>query len=299
MNKKLIPYLLGITGSFILGLSLIFVKSGLDEAQPFVVLTYRFFFAFIIFSTLILFKIIKINLSGKPILPLIAIAIITPVIDLGAETTALKYITTVEAAIFLAFVPVLVMILSSIFLKEKSSLIQKIFVIISVIGAVVSAELLKNDASHSKQGLLLITIGIFGCATYSILARKFRKKYTPAEITYSMISIGFLAFFILATITRTESMHETFIAVLWKKKFISSFIYLSVGCSVLLFLIYNYMYSKISATTTSIFANLATLITILAGVIVLGENISVSQIIGGVLIITGVIGTNIIEYNKK
>lgn len=299
MKKSILPYILGVVSSLIFGLSFIFVKSGLEEAEPFVILTYRFFFAFIIFTLLIIFKVIKVNFKNKKILPLITIGLVTPVIDIGAETTALKYITTIEAAIYLSLVPILVMIFSTIFLKEKSTLLQKIFVITSVVGALICIEFTTNHTSGSILGTVLIIIGITCCATYSILARKLVFKYSAAEITYSMIIVGSISFFILAVFTKTDTMYNTFVTVLINKQFVISFIYLSLGCSVIAFLINNYMYSKITATNTSVFTNLITVITIIAGVVVLDETISNQQVLGAILIITGVIGTNYIEYKKR
>ncbi len=299
MNNKLLPYILGVVASLIFGLSFIFVKNGLEAAEPFVILFYRFLIAFIIFTLLIIFKVVKVNFRTKPILPLIAIGIITPVIDLGAETTALKYITTIESAIYLSLVPIIVMILSAIFLKKEISAKQNIFVIISVLGAIISIPYSSNSFSGSTFGTLLIILGVFGCATYSIVARKLSKTYNPAEITYAMITVGVIAFFILAVLTKTDSMYNTFVVVLTKTQFITSFLYLAIGCSIIAFFIYNYMYSKISATSTSVFTNLITVITVIAGIVILDEKISSIQILGAVLISIGVIGTNIIEYYTK
>ncbi len=299
MKNKVLPYFLGLIASMIFGLSFIFVKSGLEQAEPFVILFYRFLFAFVIFTLLILLRVIKINLRGKSILPLILIGLITPVIDLGAETTALKYITTIESAIYLSLVPIIVMLLSVIFLKKEMSLKQNIFVVISVLGAIVSIPYSSNSFSGSTFGTLLILLGVLGCASYSIVARKLSVNYTPSEITYSMITVGFISFFILSLITKTDTMYNTYIQVLSNKQFITSFLYLSMGCSIIAFFIYNYMYSQISAVSTSVFTNLVTVITVTSGVFILNEKISNIQILGALLIAVGVIGTNIVEYQLQ
>ncbi len=299
MSKQKLPYILGIIASTIFGLSFVFVKNALEEADPFVILAFRFLIAFIIFTVLILLKIVKVNYKNKPLWPLIILGLITPVIDLGAETSALNYITTIEAALFLSLVPIIVLILSTIFLKEDITPKKIIFVIISVIGAIISIDITKDSLNSSYFGTLLIVIGVLGCATYSIVSRKLSNKYTPAEITYAMITVGMITFFILAVLTKKDTMYNTFYKILFNKQFVTSFLYLAIGCSIIAFFIYNYMYSQISAITTSVYTNLITVITIIAGIVILNEKISTNQVIGGTLIIIGVLGTNIVEYKTQ
>jgi drug/metabolite transporter (DMT)-like permease len=53
----------------------------------------------------------------------------------------------------------------------------------------------------------------------------------------------------------------------------------------------NYSLSKLTASASAVFANLVTTVSIIAGVLILGENFTVHSFIGSVLIITGVYGT--------
>lgn len=75
----------------------------------------------------------------------------------------------------------------------------------------------------------------------------------------------------------------------------TSVIYLGVLSTLLTSLITNYVLSKIEASKMSVFANLATVISIVAGVIFLKEEIFYFHIIGSVLIVGGVIGTNFLD----
>jgi len=54
----------------------------------------------------------------------------------------------------------------------------------------------------------------------------------------------------------------------------------------------NFILSKIEAAQSAVFANLTTIVSILAGVFIRGENFYWFQIVGGILIVIGVWGTN-------
>ncbi|MCM3640119.1 EamA family transporter [Priestia aryabhattai] len=61
----------------------------------------------------------------------------------------------------------------------------------------------------------------------------------------------------------------------------------------------NYALSKIAAAQMSVFSNVATLITIIAGVLFLNEVFHFYHLIGGIMIIIGVIRTNFAGKKSK
>lgn len=62
--------------------------------------------------------------------------------------------------------------------------------------------------------------------------------------------------------------------------------------SVVAFFMVNYTLAKLEASQSAVFANISTIISIIAGVVFLKENIYWFHFIGGFMIITGVWGTN-------
>ena len=54
----------------------------------------------------------------------------------------------------------------------------------------------------------------------------------------------------------------------------------------------NYMLSKVEASRSAVFANLVTIVSIMAGVLLLGDPFYWYHFVGSVLIVVGVWGTN-------
>ena len=82
-------------------------------------------------------------------------------------------------------------------------------------------------------------------------------------------------------------------------KILMAVLYLGVFSSVIAFFLVNYTLAKIKAAQSSVFANLTTIIAILAGVFFRGESFYWFQLIGGLMIISGVWGTNYYSLNSK
>jgi len=74
--------------------------------------------------------------------------------------------------------------------------------------------------------------------------------------------------------------------------FVIAIVYLGILSSLVTSYLSNYSLSILEASKMSVFSNLATFITILAGVIFLKEAFHLYHLIGGVSIVVGVIGTN-------
>jgi drug/metabolite transporter (DMT)-like permease len=64
-------------------------------------------------------------------------------------------------------------------------------------------------------------------------------------------------------------------------------------------MLYNFSLSKLEASRVSVFGSLATVISILAGVIFLKEQLVYYHVVGSILIIGGVVGTNLSPRSRK
>ena len=104
-----------------------------------------------------------------------------------------------------------------------------------------------------------------------------------------------LAFFVYGIFS--GNLH-TYFEPFQHTEFIIATAYLGVGCILLSAQLMSYLLSKMAAVKATIFGNVSTAISIVAGVLVLGEPLRAYHIICTVLIIAGVIGLSF-SGNKK
>ncbi|EEL81980.1 hypothetical protein bcere0028_23450 [Bacillus cereus AH1271] len=292
-------YLSALLYSFIIGFSFMFVKLALTVTSPLDTLAHRFTVAFVAASIPIIFGFVKLNMSFKNILALLPLAIFYPALFFAFQAFGLVYTSSSEAGIIQAAIPIFTMMLASYFLKEYTNTWQKISVLISVIG-VIYIFIMNGIGTHETSfiGIILILLSALSSAFYNVLARKMTKKFKLMDLTYTMTVIGFISFNLIAIASHiSKGTITAYFKPFTNGTFLISILYLGLLSSLLTALLLNYSLSYIEAAKISVFSNLSTLITIIAGVIFLHEQISYFHIIGTIMIILGIIGTNF--WGKK
>ena len=299
-DTKLSAYIAAIFYAIIVGFSFLFTKIALEVSDPVDILAYRFIASFIAICISVLFKLAPVNLNKKRIIKALPLAILYPLFFFGFQTFGLQYATSGEAGIILASAPIFTMIMASYFLNEKSSLIQKISIGISLIGVLyISFNKGSSIELANMKGIILLLFSALSFAAYSVLARKLTKDYNTTELSLIMITLSFIVFTSLALVTniRAGSM-ETFLLPLKNIKFIGAILYLGVLSTLGTSMLTNYALSKLEASKMIVFSNLGTVISIIAGVVFLKESIFHYHIIGSIMIIGGVLGTNLQDRRK-
>ncbi|HDR3887521.1 TPA: DMT family transporter [Bacillus cereus] len=297
MKNTTKAYISALLYSFIIGFSFMFVKLALTITSPLDTLAHRFTVAFIAATIPVIFGFVKLNISFKNILTLLPLAIFYPALFFAFQAFGLVYTSSSEAGIIQAAIPIFTMILASYFLKEYTNTWQKTSVCISVIG-VIYIFVMNGIGAHETSfiGVNLILLSALSSACYNVLARKMTKKFKLMDLTYTMTAIGFISFNFIAII---DHMNKGTITVYFKPftngTFLISILYLGLLSSLLTALLLNYSLSYIEAAKISVFSNLSTLITIIAGVVFLHEQIAYYHIVGTLMIVLGVIGTNFLE----
>ena len=135
--------------------------------------------------------------------------------------------------------------------------------------------------NKKKKDLIVGSLCALGCETLFGLSYIFTKQVTNLVSPFVLMGWRFFIAFIVMSI---------FIVFLPFKNssFLIAIFYQGVGCSVLAFFLYNVAIVKIGVNRTSSFVGVSTVVSIIAGVLLLGENFSAYQIIGVIIIITGV-----------
>ena len=103
-----------------------------------------------------------------------------------------------------------------------------------------------------------------------------------------MSALGSLVYTVFALVQCRGQYDELIFSALGQPQFIISVLYLAVLSSVTAFIFLNYGTVRVTVSEASIFANLTTVISIVAGVVFLHETFTGFQIIGAVIIIVSV-----------
>lgn len=298
-----IAYICIITFSILVGFSFIGTKIAVNAASPLETLTARFCISFLCIYLLKKFRIIKVNLSMSDYKVLSTIALFYCIFFFSFQAMGLKYSSSIESGIIFALSPALIAILASIFLKEKPNFYQSISIALSMSG-IIYIFVMKGFAikSASTLGLILLFFSSLSHSIYNVLVRKYKNRFSPFELSYGMFLVATI--FYIITLMGNHIINGTLSQLLIPLKnpsFVYAVIYLGLGTTVLTTFLLNRALKSIEAYKAGVFQNVSTIISIFVGIIFLNESFFSHHALGALLILLGVLGTNLfgMKRNKK
>lgn len=291
-SKQLGGMVAALTANIIFGFSFLFSKIALGVAHPLIILAIRFLVAFAVLNLLLLTGRFKLQLRGKPKGRLILMGLAQPVCYYLFELYGLSLCSSALSGVIIALVPVGVILLSSAFLGERPTLLQVLCTLLSL-GGVAAISIFSNDGQPNYfLGILLLCGAVLSAAGFNLLSRSIANRFTAFERTYLMFLLGSVSFVTAAIIGLRHDFWPQLTAAVSAMEFWVAIAYLSVASSVVAFLLYNYSTTQISAVRSSSFSNIITVVSVLAGVLILKEPLSPLQLLLCLPIIFGIYGVN-------
>ena len=291
MKRTFTATLAALLGYSIFGFSFLFSSLALGLASPSVLLAYRFLVAFLVLNIILFVTKKKLSLSGKPVLKLLFMGLLQPVIYFICEAYGISLTTASFSGVMIGLSPVAGVVIGAIFLKEKCTPLQLVCTFLSVAGVAMTTT--GGFGSFSPLGFVLLLVSVVSAASFTAISRSLADSFSPFERTYVMFAMGSAVFLIMALFQNEPA--ELF-RPLCEVKFIAALLFLAVLSSVCAFLLINFAVNHISASHTLILSNFSTVISVLAGIFILGDSFAPLQIAGIVVIIISVFG---VSYNKK
>lgn len=274
-------------GNVIWGFSFLFTRLCLDvAASPTVLLSHRFLLSAMFMGTSILMGKSKVSLKGKNWKPFVVL-LVTQVGYFLFETYGLVYTNATIAGMMLAVAPVVTIGTGALFLKEYPTRRQALFCIVPVVGVIIMTVSGKELGVVTAIGMILLLLTMLDSAIYKTANRKAAMEFTPFERTFFVLSLSSLVFTVIALRSVGWDV-KTYIAPVLQLNYILPLVSLSLLCSIVAGLLVNYAAGILSVFQLASFGSLSTLCSMVSGVVFLGEPVSISLLLGAVLILVGV-----------
>jgi len=298
-NKILIGCICIIIVEVIYGISYMFTRKATQSgASSLALLGWRFIIAFLVILILVICRVIKLDFKGKAIRYVLLTALFSPILYFIGETFGVANTSSSESGVMLAMIPVPAIIASTILLKKKPTLLQIIGIVITFGGVITTVAFASSQPTFSIKGYLFLLLAIISYVMYSIFVEK-ANQFSCGELTFCMVTSGAIVFSISALIESGIKGNTLELLQLPFKNmdFLTAALYQGICCSAIAFFLQNAGISRIGVNGSSCFIGVSTIVSILAGVLVLNEKFYWYQIVGTILIIIGVITANI-RVNK-
>ena len=193
-----------------------------------------------------------------------------------------------EAAILIATIPLLVVILNTFTLRERTTARQWAGIAISFAGIAALVLLGGGGAGGgSLTGNLLVLAASLSAGVYSILARRMMVSRPALFVTTFQNLFGalFMLPLALAEAALVGVRHPTPGAA-------GGVVFLTVVCSITAFLLLNYAFRFIPASEVAVFINLTPIVAVAGAYVLLGERFTPGQAVAAVVVVAGVWLTN-------
>ncbi len=266
------------------GSSFIALKSAMGDLGEYTVIFLRMLTASLCFVYFIK-GFLKFDFTKRDMKYILLLAIFEPCLYFLFEAKALIYTSASQAGMITSLMPLLTAIAAGYFLKEIISRRLLFGSLIAMIGAVwlsVQATTTVHAPNPSLGNFLEFCA--MACATgYTLVTRYLVDRYSALFITAIQAFIGaifFFPFFIYEVI---------FYDMTFSLEAISWTVYLGVVVTLGGYGLFNFSLTKIEASKAAMFVNLIPVFTLILAFFILGEKLSLQELIASATILCGVI----------
>ena len=290
----------------IFGFSFMFSSIALSITSTMVLLCFRFTVAVITLTVVVAVNSLvgrirgkawfSFSLRGKPMGGLLLLGIVQPVLYLVFENSSIRYTSSAVTGTVLAVVPV-ICILADVFISRES--VSKLQVVCAV-ACVAGVALVETggETRISFLGFFCLLMTLVCDVGYYILSRRASRQFSPLEVTYVMFLMGMIVFVPAALIQGRGQMAELFLPAIQSAPFWGSVVFLGAVSSVGAYGLLNYANATLTNSEASLIGNIATVVSVLAGVLLLRDPFSPLQAIGVVVILIFVTLANLHKRKK-
>lgn len=294
-KRLFIVYPLLIVSMILWGTSFVWGKIALEHYNAITVIFFRLLVSSIFLIPVLLIARKFILPKRKHLALFLLLALFEPFLYFLGETNGLAYVEPSMASVIISVIPLFTPLVAYYFLKEKISVLNLVGIVISITGIVVLVLGKDMSLEVSVKGLILLFLAIIAANGYSVMIKKIPDEYSILTVIFWQNVIGMLYFLPIAVfyssndIITTGFVSEGFWAI----------VELGVFASTLAFLFYMYGLKFMPITKVNVFTNIIPIFTIIISYLFLNEEIGVKKIAGILIVISGVVLSQLGKNRKK
>ena len=288
MSNRL-DWLLFVLLGFFWGSSYLFIKIGVEAGlEPFTLVALRLLIGALVLATVVAVARERLPRDARTYANLLVLGVLSVALPFSLITWAEQSVDSALAAILTAPVPLFVILIAAVFLKDERITANRLVGL--AVGLVGVAVLVGFDPADVASGTLVAEIALVGAAaSYAaggVYARRTMHGLRPMipalfQVLFALVISGVLAL-IFERPTELPFTLEAVFAVVW----------LGVLGSGLAYLVFFRLLGRWGATRTSMVAYLLPVFGIVLGAAFLAEPVDARLLIGTALVIGGIFLVN-------
>lgn len=295
-KKRLTAYLVLTLVSLLWGIASPVIKYTLNYLSPYSFLFWRFLLTSIIFLPFFLYFLRKQPIKLKDLPWLVFLGFLGTPLTLILLFVGYEKTTSMDGVLISATAPIFITIGGALLLKEKVTKIERIGLIIAVIGSLITISqpiFEGNIFKGSLYGNFLVFLSVIAWVVYVLFYKMKSLKYHPLISTSIGFFVGLLSMIPLVLLTNSSSYHLS--PITYHPNALMGILYMVIFSSVIAYTLYEYGLSLIEASESSLFAYLQPIFAAPIALWWLGEKISLPFILGATVIAIGVFVSEMVK----
>lgn len=275
--------------------SFIWFKIANKTFNPITIIFLRLLIAIILLTSYLLIKkkFVKIRKEDRKLF--LMMALFEPFFYFLGESFGLTYVSATVGSVLISTIPVVATVGAWIIFKERLKVINYAGILVSFFGIIIFV--LNNDGALTlnTKGLFLLMLAVFSASGYNLTLSRLVGNYGPVFIVYAQSVMGailFLPVFLVLDLKDFINMSFT----------LNSFVpvvELSVFASCGAFILFAYSVRNIGITKANVFTYFIPIFTALFSFFMLGDKLTLQNIIGMIIVVSGLIMSQMNGRNAK
>jgi drug/metabolite transporter (DMT)-like permease len=295
VNAKLKTYSAVILAMIFWAFSFLWFKDANRYFLPITIVFLRLLISVVFMTVFLLItkNYMKIKKSDRKLF--LMLAVFEPFFYFLGESFGLTYVSATICSVMISTIPVFATISTWLIFKEKLKAVNYAGIILSFVGVLVFILNRDGSISFSLKGLAFLLLAVISAVGYNLTLSRLVENYSPVYIVNVQNIIGavlFMPIFFIFDFKHFVSVPLTF-------EMFKPIIALAVLCSCGAFILFAYSVSRIGITMANVFSNTIPVFTAIFSFMIIGEKLTVQNVVGMVIVLAGLLMSQINQKSKE
>ncbi len=263
--------------------SFIWFKVANETFHPITIVFIRLIFSVILLSTFLIITKSFMKIQKRDRKLFFMLALFEPFFYFLGESFGLTYVSATVCSVLISTIPVFATVAAWLFFREKLKIINYAGIILSFIGVLVFILNSDGSISFNIKGLGLIMFAVIAAVGYNLTLSRLVGSYSPVYIVNVQNVLGAILFLPLFLIIDFKHFIGTSFTFEMFKPIIELAVFASCGA----FILFAYSVKKMGITKANVFSNSIPIFTALFAFFLIGDKLTIQNIVGMVIVIAG------------
>lgn len=263
--------------------SFIWFKSANKYLPPVTIVFIRLFFSVILLTTYLIITKSFMKIKKGDAKLFLMLAMFEPFFYFLGESFGLTYVSATVCSVLISTIPVFAAVGARLLFKERLRGINYAGIILSFIGVIIFIFNRHGSLTFNVKGLALLMFAVLSAVGYNLTLSRLVGHYRPVYIVNVQNIIGAVLFLPLFLIIDFNQFIHTPLTFNMFIPIIELAVFASCGA----FILFAFSVSHIGITKANVFTNSIPVFTAVFSFILLGDKLTLQNIVGMLIVISG------------